>query len=149
MEAMPKGGGGRKQLWIRQHAAMILDFYNTFGRDKTMQQFDMQPGTLDHFLKSQSQPVQELTEVDIAVSRIETLEMRARDAEHRLDYINSKVNNAYSEMTEEITAAIARDFFEPMLQFALDKAKKARKPEDDPLALDGNDLRLNKGDADR
>jgi ABC-type methionine transport system ATPase subunit len=43
--------GGQKQMWIRQHRELILNYYWTFGEEATLRHFTLTDATLDTILR--------------------------------------------------------------------------------------------------
>jgi hypothetical protein len=132
--------GGRKQMWLKQHRDMVLDFCATFGREATMEQFSMKGDTLDSLIDSRRQEDLSFKIADRAIVKTEQTDVRVRELSREVGELKA----SYTRFTEVIGDELANKFFMPLFQLVIQLPEELRpKPATDGLLLsDINTKRL-------
>lgn len=133
--------GGKKQLWLREHRALVLEYLNAYGTEATIKYFNMSRRTLDAFV-SREEPFHPspFAKADKALQQIEIIREQIYDTNARVRHMQGQ----FEQFTETVGDQLGRKFFTPLLRHVIKLPKSLeieQKP--DPLELAG----LTKGKA--
>jgi len=135
MERIASLRGGQKNMWLRHHRSMVLDFYAEFGEEPTKQQFCLTHDTLERFVQFEHKPYQRpFTKVDQALLKAEIAEEGARQLSKEV----IELKEQFAKFQETVSKQMVEKFFIPLLQSTIhvDETLGA-KPKQDNLSLEG------------
>lgn len=127
--------GGRKQMWLREHRALVLEYLNAYGPEETIKHFNMKRSTLDS-LVNRVEPWNPtpFAKAEKALQQIEILREQVYDTNARQRYMEVQ----FGQFAETVSDQISRKFLAPLLRHTIKLPKSLeieQKP--DPLELSG------------
>ena len=136
-ELQPGTKGGQKQLWLSQHFELVIGFYQVFGREATLQQFNLKQSTLDSLLTRYNDSLLKKSEAEKLNAKVNYIIEALNDTRHEV----RGLKRDYSRFTEVVADTISRQFLEPLIRHTIQVPDSLElKPIDDPLRLDDADF---------
>jgi len=136
-ELKPGTKGGRKQLWLRQNFELVIGFYQVFGQDATLEQFNLKQSTLDSILTRYNDELLKQSEAEKLNTKVNYIIEALNDTRAEV----RGLKRDYGRFTQVVADTISRQFLEPLIRHTIQVPDSLElKPCDDPLRIDDADF---------
>jgi len=140
---LSKLSGGAKNHWLKNNRDLVLGYYEQFGREATMKQFNLRDTTLDDFLNRpephNSRFHSRIDKADEALAMAEMAEVGVAEARKEV----RELKEEWTTFIESVSSQLVQRFFIPLLQQNITLSNELDiKPESDMLKID--DLLISK-----
>lgn len=124
--------GGKKHLWLRQNRQLVLDYCRQFGKEATLERFNMRKYTLDNMLVAEASEQQYAGKDDIerVALKTEITDAGVKELKHEIKELKAE----YSKFTESVSSQLVSKFFYPLLLSVINLPDDMKEPADS-LAL--------------
>lgn len=134
MDTRVKGlSGSKKRMWLRLNYAEVFSDYERYGREYTMQKYNLKSATLESFLSpSFNLNTVKYTKADRAIDRSEIVEEGVRQLRREV----RDLRDQWGKFVPMLATQLTNKFFIPLISGKIELPPELeQKPEADPLAL--------------
>lgn len=133
--------GGAKRMWLREHRAEVVDFYEKEGKEATKKRYRLTHDTLGSLLKGERKPF------GCEFTRYDRLELKVNMTQANIEDLRAEVSELkemFATFQESVAEQLKRGFLLPLIRavIRLDQGLEL-EPKPDPLNLTNMVTRCN------